>query len=145
MSTIASPYKWLITFADVTDVSLRKLGDAYLSNNPDPSLCFYDLVALRLLDFAAQKGISLATINGVDPMHYMLIQWQIECLGMIVAESLMGLNDVDIRYDKWNVKYQGFKKALQDRQSKISFEMFLTANMQESRTRYGARSFMIQP
>jgi hypothetical protein len=136
-------YAWLITFADVTDASIRKIGDTYLKANPDPTLNFYDLVALRLIDFANQKGVDVTMINQVDPMHYMLIQWQIDCLNMIVAESLMGLNDVDIRYDKWAIKYREAREALKDRGSKITFEMFLTAKIQESRTRVGARSFTI--
>ena len=143
MATATSPYAWLIIFPNLIDASIRKLGDTYLSSNPDPALSFYDMVAQRLIDFAAQKGITLVTINQVNPMHYQLIQWQVDCLGMIVSESLMGLNDVDVRYDKWAIKYREFKKSFQDRTSKISFEMFLTANLQETRTRVGARAFSI--
>jgi hypothetical protein len=143
MATPTSPYAWLITFIDITDASIRKLGDSFLTKNPDPALCYYDLVAQRLIDFANTKGVDLTMINQVDPMHYFLIQWQVDCMTMVVSESLMGLNDVDIRYDKWAVKFREASANLRERTSKVTFEMFLTARIQESRTRVGARSFTI--
>lgn len=136
-------YNWLITYKDLTDVSIRRLTDTWLKANPDSTLNYYDLVAKKLIDFANTKGVDVTMINQVDPMHYFIIQWQVDCMTMIVAESLMGLNDVDIRYDKWAIKYREAREALKDKSSKITFEMFLTARIQESRTRAGARSFNI--
>lgn len=136
-------YSWLIQFKDITDVSIRRLTDAWLKANPDTTLNYYDLVAEKLIDFANTKGVDVTMINQVDPMHYLIIQWQVDCMTMIVAESLMGLNDVDVRYDKWAIKYREAREALKDKGSKITFEMFLTARIQESRTRAGARSFNI--
>jgi hypothetical protein len=143
MATTTSPYAWLITFPDITDVSIRRLTDTWLLANPDPLLCYYDLVAQRLIDFANTKGVDITMINQVNPMHYLIIQWQVDCMTMVVSESLMGLNDVDIRYDKWAIKYREGREGLKEKAAKISFEMFLTATIQESRTRAGARSFVI--
>jgi hypothetical protein len=139
----SSPYAWMISFANIRDENVRKLGDSYLSGHPDPSNHFYNIVEQEFIDMAAEKGVDLVLLNQVNPVHPFLQKWMVYQLQRRVAEALAGLNDVEIIYDKWAMKEKRYKQEVIDLQSKITYEMFLTASIQYNYTRSGAKSFKI--
>jgi hypothetical protein len=144
MSNSAFPqYPWLIDFTDITDVSIKAHGSAYLLANPDPSKNYYLATALALIDLANTKGVPVQMLNAVDPPHYLLVQWQVYYLCEQVCLNLIGTNDVEVGYDKYAVKRKVYHDELIQTQGKITFETFLTAAMQQNYTRAPGRTFDI--
>jgi hypothetical protein len=125
----------------VTDESIRKLGDAYLSAHPSAAKSYYDIVAQRTINFAATYGVpatSLDVLNRTtNPPHDNLIQWMITCLQMLVCQNLVGLNNDPVLDDKWKWKYSVYNANFKNLSSKITMEMFWTATMQQNYTRAG--------
>lgn len=134
-------YPWLIDYSDLTDVSIKSLGSAYLLANPDTAKNYYLMTALELIDFAATKGVPLEMMNAVSPPHYLVIQWQIAYLHEQVCLNLIGTNDVEVGYDKYSVKNKIYHAERIQIQGKITFETFQTANMQQNYTRAPGRTF----
>lgn len=134
-------YTWMIAFSDLTDESIRKLTDTYLSAHPDASLNYYDLTAQRTINFANSFGIDVTVLNTLNrttkPPHDNIVQWMITCLQMLVSQNLVGLNNDPIVDDKWKWKYSTYNANLKSLSSKITYEQFFTATMQQNYTRSG--------
>jgi len=134
-------YSWMITFKDLTDEVIRKLGDTYLAAHPDASLNYYDLTAQRMISFAQGFGIDVSVLNTLNrtdkPPHDQLIQWMVTCLQMLVSQNLVGLNNDPLVDDKYKWKYQTYNANLKSLSTKINYEMFFTATMQQNYTRSG--------
>jgi hypothetical protein len=142
------PYTWMITFNDITDESIRKLTDTYLTAHPDASLDYYDLTANKYINFVNSYGIDATTINQLDRSipnkcpHYLVIQWLIICFQMLVSQNLIGLNNDSMVDDKWKYKYQMYRDDLKSLSAKITYETIVSGLMQQNYTRY-ANTFSI--
>jgi len=133
-------YPWMITFSDITDEVIRKMSDTYLYNHPDPCNNYYNLTASKFISFANSFGLdatSLSNLNrSTNPPHYLVLQWLITCLQMLVSQNLVGLNNDPVIDDKWAFKYKMYRDDLKTLSSKISYEVIITGNMQQNYTRY---------
>jgi hypothetical protein len=139
-------YPWMITFDDLTDELIRKRGDTYLTTHPIAGKNYYDLVADKFISFVNSFNISVSVLNALDrtpgaknPPHYLVIQWLINCLQMLVCENNMGFNNVadGIQADVYYVKYKHYSAELVSIQSQIRYETIVTGTMQQNQTRAG--------
>lgn len=136
-------YPWLISFSDLSDEVVIRFGDTYLNSHPSTTQNYYLGTAKRMLDLAASIGISSQQMNAITSPHYLLTQWMINYLQEQVCLNNIGLSDVEIRYDKYKIKYDVYHNEVVAYQGKINYQTFLTADMQQSYTRGQSRSFSI--
>jgi hypothetical protein len=142
MSNSAFPqYPWLIDYTDLEDVKIRTLGSAYFLANPNATKNYYLMTALALIDLANTKGVPVEMMNAVNPCHYLVTQWQVNYLQERVCINLIGTNDVEAMYDHYAVKEKIYHSELIQIQGKMTFETFVTANMQQNYTRAVGRTF----
>ena len=139
-------YPWMITFNDLTDEMIRKRGDSYLTTHPTPDRNYYDLTAAKFISFVNSFNIDVSVLNALsrdpgakNPPHYLMIQWLINCLQMMVCENNMGLNNVvdGIHDDVYYIKYKHYSAELVTVQSQIRYETIVTGVMQQNQTRAG--------
>lgn len=140
------PYSWNVTFDDLTDELIRKRGDTYLTTHPVAGKNYYDLTAAKFISFVNSFNIDVSVLNALDrtpgaknPPHYLVIQWLINCLQMLVCENNMGLNNVldGIQQDVYYIKYKHYSSELVSVQSQIRYETIVTGTMQQNYTRAG--------
>ena len=140
------PYSWGITIDDLTDELIIKRGDAYLTSHPSIDSNFYTLTANKFISFVNSMNIPVNVLNNLsrapgtlNPPHYLVIQWQINCLQMLVCQSNMGLNNVSngIQDDVYYQKYKMYRDELISVQSQMKYETVVTGNIQQNQTRAG--------
>jgi hypothetical protein len=145
-------YSWMITFDDLTDELIRKRSDTYLTTHPTAGKNYYDLVAAKFISFVNSFNLDVSVLNALsrvpgatNPPHYLVIQWLINCLQMLVCENNMGLNNVTdgIRDDVYYIKYKHYSAELVSVQSQIRYETIVTGTMQQNQTRAGGTFRMI--
>jgi hypothetical protein len=143
---MSSSKLWGLSFSDLTDELLRKRGDAYLMSHPDPTNNYYDLVENKFISFVNSFNIDKSVLdslsrapNASNPVHYLIIQWQIACLQMLVCQNNMGLNDVHngIQDDVYYAKYKMYRDELISLQSQIRYETIVTGTLQQNQYRSG--------
>lgn len=133
-------YSWMITFNDITDEVIRKFGDSYLTAHPDAGKNYYDMTAEKYISFVNSFGLDVSVINQLNrttnPIHYLVLQWLIICLQMLVAQNLIGLNNDEMVNDKWLYKYKMYRDDLKSISSRMSYEVIVTGTMQQNYTRF---------
>jgi len=136
----------MITFADLTDELILKRGDTYLTTHPNASKNYYDITAAKFISFVNSFNIDVSVLNSLsrvvgaaNPPHYLVIQWLINCLQMLVCENNMGLNNVmdGVHDDVYYIKYKHYSSELVAVQSQIRYETIVTGTMQQNQTRSG--------
>jgi hypothetical protein len=143
-------YNWAINFSDLTDESIIKLGETYLSTKPSVFSNYWNLTSQKFISYCGVKGIDVNTLNILDrkgslPPHYLVIQWQINCLQMLVCQNNIGLNDISgYTDDKYLIKYKFYRDELKAISGSLSFETILNGTMQQNYVR-GRSSFNIIP
>jgi hypothetical protein len=139
-------YPWMITFADLRDELIIKRGDAYLTAHPSASPNYYDLTAAKFISFVNSFNIDVSVLNAlsrapgaINPPHYLVIEWLINCLQMLVCQNNMGLNNVmdGVHDDVYYIKYKLYSAELVNVQSQIRYETIVTGTMQQNQTRAG--------
>ena len=139
-------YGWMINFADLNDELIIKKGDDYLNTHPSPDNCFYALTAAKFISLVNSFNIDVSVLNALsrvpgatNPPHYLVIQWLVNCLQMLVCQSNIGLNDVrdGITYDVYYAKFKMYSNELVSVQSQIKYETIVTGVMQQNQTRAG--------
>ena len=139
-------YPWMITFADLQDELIIKKGEAYLTTHPDATNNYFALTAAKFISFVNSFNIDVSVLNALDrtpgsanPPHYLVTQWLINCLQMMVCGNNVGLNDVSngIQDDVYYLKYKMYSKELVDVQSQIKYETIVTGALQMNQTRAG--------
>jgi hypothetical protein len=140
------PYSWMISFADLTDELILKRGDTYLTTHPISTKNYYDLTAEKFISFVNSFNIDVSVLNALDrtvgaknPPHYLVIQWLINCLQMLVCQNNMGFNNVQdgIQQDVYYIKFKHYSSELVAVQSQIRYETIVTGVMQQNYTRAG--------
>lgn len=143
---MSSNKSWGLNFSDLTDELIRKRGDTYLMSHPDTANNYYTLVENKFISFANSMNIASAVLDNLsrvvgasNPPHYLVIQWQIACLQMLVCQNNTGLNDVrnGIQDDVYAWKYKQYRDELISVQSQIRYETIVTGNIQQNQTRQG--------
>lgn len=134
-------YSWNITFDDLTDEAIKKLGENYFIQKPSITTNYYSLTAQKFISFINSFGVTAEMISNFDrdtnPPHYMVTQWLVTCMQMLICQNLSGVNDVDIKYDKYNIKYKMYRDDLKNISGNLSYETIVTATMQQNYTRAG--------
>jgi hypothetical protein len=134
-------YSWSITYADLQDEPIKALGAAYFLTRPDPSKNYYDLTDIATINFAQSFGIDTTQLNGLNrtdkPPHTMIIDWMVLKFYTFVCQNNVGVNNDPLVDDKYRWKYKSYLDQLKSLSQKISYEMFLTAAMQQTFTRSG--------
>jgi hypothetical protein len=132
-------YPWMITFTDITDQTIKKLTDQYLTSRPDLSNNYYDLTATEFISFINSFGVDVTSMNNQDrttrPVHYLVTQWLINCFCKRVSQDIIGFNNDDMLNDKWKYKYNIYKDELKNLASKMTYEIILSGTMQNNYTR----------
>jgi len=134
-------YSWMITFDDITDEVVKAQGDTWLSAHPSATKNYYDIVAQDTINFAGTYGHTTSMLNAFNrttlPLHSSIIQWMITDMSMQVAKNLIGVNNDPMVGDKWKSKYSVYREELKAQAQTITYEMFLTPEMQMNYTRVG--------
>jgi hypothetical protein len=142
-------YDWMITFADLTDELIKKRGDNYLQTYPDKNNNYYDLTAAKFINFINSFNLDVSVMNaqsraGSSPPHYLVIQWLITCLQMLVCQNNIGINNVDmgVNNDIYYIKYKHYNADLMVIQGNLKYETIVNGMLQQNYTRAG-NSFRI--
>jgi hypothetical protein len=139
-------YPWMITFDDLTDELIRKRGDDYLTAHPTADKNYYDLTSEKFIALAASFNISVDVLNSLsrapnapNPPHYLVIQWLINCLQMLVCRNNVGINNpsMGVMDDIYQVKYKTYNADLMIVQSQLRYETIVSGVIQQNYTRQG--------
>lgn len=136
-------YPWLISFADLTDEVIIRLGDTYLNSHPSATQNYYHITAINTIDFVQTKGVQESEFNLILLPHALVKKLQINYLQLAVCESNIGLSDVELQYDKYYIKSKSYRNAVQQLESRISYEMIVNPTWCSSTIRAGSNSFKI--
>jgi hypothetical protein len=133
-------YPWMITFSDLTDSVVKKFGDTYLSSTPSSDKNYYDMTAEKFINFIGAMNLNDASISylsrtGTNKPHYLLIQWLITCFQMQVCFDKIGLNDVEMQYDKYYMKYKVYRDELNGLSRMLKYETVISGQVQQNQTR----------
>jgi hypothetical protein len=136
-------YPWLISFADLTDEVIIRLGDVYLNGHPSATQNYYHITAINTLDFVQTKGVQETEFNLILVPHTLIKKLQINYLQLAVCESNTGLSDIELQYDKYYIKAKSYRTAVQQLESRISYEMIVNPTWCSTTIRAGSNSFNI--
>jgi hypothetical protein len=135
-------------YPSVNDPGITVAGQLTIKNN-DPTKAisvshknYYYQTARALINLAQSKGVDESQLNAVSPMHYNLIQWQIEYLSEQFCSDNIALNvNAETGVNVCKTMAGIHHDKLIGWQGKINYETFNTAAMQQNFTMIGARTF----
>lgn len=147
--TPATIYPWMIQFSDLTDESIKKLGEDYFTTHPSTKVNYWNLTAQKFISFIGSMGVNSSTIANLNrttnPPHYLVTQWLVNCFQMLVAQNLIGLNDVEnVNQDKYMIKYKMYRDELKNTSSALNYETIISGNCQQNYTRSNSMGFRIR-
>ena len=148
-------YDWMVSYSDLDDALIKKRGDLYLQQNPNPDNNFYDQTAAKFINFVNSFNIDVAVLNAQvnDPTnsltnrtHYLVRQWLITCLQMLVCKANYGINNVDngVQDDVYFFRYKEYSKDLISIQGGLKYETIVSGALQQNFTRAGSGGFAIK-
>ena len=148
-------YSWMIGFSDITDSHIKKLGDNFLSKKPDPNNNYYNQTAAKFINFINSMNLDVAVLNTQvnDPTntlpnrtHYLVKEWLIKCVCMLVFQDNYGLNNVDggVMNDVYYTKAKMYEKDLIGIQGSLRYETIVSGAIQQNFTRTGSGGFTIK-
>lgn len=139
-------YPWMIQFCDLQDQIIIKKGETYLTSYPDADNNYFYQTAAKFISFVNSFNIDVTVLNALtsnmsatNHIHYLVREWLINCLQMMVCENNFGLNDVTegVQNDVYYVKCKWYSQKLVSIQSQIRYETIVTGALQMNQTRAG--------